>query len=325
MEKFNVGIIGLGVGEQHLIGFLNSRLVNSISICDKDKKKIMKIKKKYPIERIYENAELMLKDKQIDIISIASYDDCHFNQIRLALENNKHVFCEKPICQNFNELNVIEKLLKKKKLTMTTNTLLRYSPRFKSLKKKIEENYFGKIFYMELDYNYGRINKIYDGWRGKIKNYSVVLGGGVHMIDLLLWFKKSYPIKIKSFANNICTSSMKNHINDFVISLLKFKDSSIVKVCSNFGCVYPHMHRVMIYGSDKTFEQSYSSDFFLKKKKNGSITKIEDSTDYPGIKKYDLISNFLNSINNKKKLLISQNEMFETMKLCLDINKSIKH
>ena len=115
MKKFNVGIIGLGIGEQHLIGFLNSRLVNSISICDKDKKKIMKIKKKYPIERIYKNAELMLKDKQIDIISIASYDDCHFNQIKLALENNKHVFCEKPICQNLNELNIIEKLLKKKK------------------------------------------------------------------------------------------------------------------------------------------------------------------------------------------------------------------
>ena len=36
MKKFNVGIIGLGIGEQHLIGFLNSRLVNSISICDKD-------------------------------------------------------------------------------------------------------------------------------------------------------------------------------------------------------------------------------------------------------------------------------------------------
>ena len=66
-------------------------------------------------------------------------------------------------------------------------------------------------------------------------------------------------------------------------------------------------------------------NFFLKKKKNGLITKTEESSDYPGIKKYDLISNFLNSINNKTKLLISQNEMLETMKLCLDINKSIRH
>ena len=65
--------------------------------------------------------------------------------------------------------------------------------------------------------------------------------------------------------------------------------------------------------------------FFLKKKKNNLISKTQESSDYPGIKKYDLISNFLNSINNKTKLLISQNEMLETMKLCLDINKSIKH
>ena len=58
----------------------------------------------------------MIHDKEIDIISIASYDDCHFKQVVMSLENNKHVFCEKPICQNFNELKKISNLLKKKKI-----------------------------------------------------------------------------------------------------------------------------------------------------------------------------------------------------------------
>ena len=47
MSNLNVGVIGLGVGEQHIIGFLKSNNVKSVSIFffDKDKKKLMKYKK----------------------------------------------------------------------------------------------------------------------------------------------------------------------------------------------------------------------------------------------------------------------------------------
>ncbi len=320
-----MGVIGLGVGEQHLIGFLNSPLVKSVSICDFDVKKIEKIKSKYPVKKIYKNSKSMIDDSEIDIISIASFDNNHFNQIERALHNEKNVFCEKPICNSYNELKKIKNILSKKKyLKMTTNTLLRLSPRFQKLKKKIENSYFGSIYYMEFDYNYGRVHKLLDGWRGKIKNYSATRGGGIHMIDLLLWLKKSYPKKITTYANNICTRSMKNKINDFVVSLLKFADGSVVKISSNFGCVYPHTHRIMIYGDIRTFEQSYSSSFFLTKKKDRTITKKNDTNEYPGIKKHVMISNFLESINKNKKLIISHDEMFQTMKLCLDIEKSIK-
>ena len=41
--------------------------------------------------------------------------------------------------------------------------------------------------------------------RLKITDY---LGGGVHMIDLLLWFK-SHILKQLQLINNICTKSMK--------------------------------------------------------------------------------------------------------------------
>ena len=61
----------------------------------------------------------------------------------------------------------------------------RTSERFLSLKRRIKKNNLGKIYYVEADYNYGRLNKIVKGWRSKIKNYSVTLGGGIHLIDLI--------------------------------------------------------------------------------------------------------------------------------------------
>ena len=325
MSNLNVGVIGLGVGEQHIIGFLKSNNVKSVSIFDKDKKKINEIQKKYPLKKIYTNDTEMINDKEIDVISIASYDNCHFKQVMMSLERNKHVFCEKPICQNYQELEKISKLLKKKKkIIMTTNTVLRCSPRFIELKKKFENNSFGKVYFMEFDYNYGRLNKIIDGWRGKIKNYSVVLGGGVHMIDLLLWLKNSYPQKIKSFQNNLCIKKFNNTIQDFVISLLQFDDGSIAKVSSNFGCIYPHFHRVMVYGEKKPFEQSFKKHIYLSLNNDNSILEEQAKGKYPGIYKYDLIDNFISAILNNTPIIISQKQMLNVMQLCLDINKSLK-
>ena len=150
----------------------------------------------------------------------------------------------------------------------------------------------------------------------------MVLGGGVHMIDLLLWFKDSFPVSIKSFSNDICLQKSKLKINDFVISLLKFKDDSVAKLSCNFGSVYPHFHRLIIYGTKRSYEQTANSSMFIEKMEN-EIKFTENKEPYPGIKKYALIDNFLNTIMQKEKLIISTIEMFNVMKLCLQINKSV--
>ena len=46
---------------------------------------------------------------------------------------------------------------------------------------------FGRIYAFEGDYLYGRMFKITNGWRRNIPDYSVMTGGGIHLIDLFLW------------------------------------------------------------------------------------------------------------------------------------------
>ena len=323
MSNLNVGVIGLGVGEQHIIGFLKSNNVKSVSIFDKDKKKINEIQKKYPLKKIYTNDTEMINDKEINVISIASYDNCHFKQVMMSLERNKHVFCEKPICQNYQELEKISKLLKKKKkIIMTTNTVLRCSPRFIELKKKFENNSFGKVYFMEFDYNYGRLNKIIDGWRGKIKNYSVVLGGGIHLIDLLIWFLNAKPRKISAFGNNFCTRNSINNLNDQVTALIQLSSKVIVKLSCNFGCVYPHFHRMMIYGTRGTFEQSFNNEMvILKKGESHRALKLKEK--YQKTNKGALIKNFIEGVIYDRALIVPQKDMLDAMKFCLKINNNI--
>ena len=121
--------------------------------------------------------------------------------------------------------------LKKKKpdLILSTNLILRKHPFFKKLLIDLKQT--KKNYYLEGEYNYGRLKKLTHGWRSKIKNYSITLGGGIHILDLILQIKKNIQVKeIITFSNKIII----NLIDLMGIFLIKFEDESIAKLLCNF-------------------------------------------------------------------------------------------
>ena len=164
----NAAVIGLGVGEQHLRGLKENSKIKIIKIFDKNQKRMSDLAKKYDVYGC-KKIEEILNDKKIDVVCIASNDDSHFDYIKKCLNKNKHIFVEKPALINHLNARKIFKILKeKKKIFFYSNYILRKSKRFMKLKRMIEKKEFGNIYYFEGDYNYGRINKIISGWRGKI-------------------------------------------------------------------------------------------------------------------------------------------------------------
>ena len=96
--KYKIGIIGLGVGEKHIIGYNKHKACQVVLVCDFCEKKLNTVSKKHTDLKITKDPDEILLDPSIDIVSIASYDNYHYEQIIKALNNNKHVFVEKPLC-----------------------------------------------------------------------------------------------------------------------------------------------------------------------------------------------------------------------------------
>ena len=70
-----VGVIGLGVGLHHLKAYHNNKNCKILAICDFDKNKLIKAKKKYPKTIFTSNPDELFSNKELDIISIASFDN----------------------------------------------------------------------------------------------------------------------------------------------------------------------------------------------------------------------------------------------------------
>ena len=101
------GIIGLGVGEGHIGGYERDPRCRVVALCDIDEQRLAAVGARHPGRRLATDPRSILDDPEIDVVSIASYDDVHHAQVLAALAAGKHVFVEKPLCvhdQEFAEI-----------------------------------------------------------------------------------------------------------------------------------------------------------------------------------------------------------------------------
>lgn len=135
-------------------------------------------------------ADTVWSSSDVGVISIATPDDLHANMVCDGLMLGRHVFCEKPLAHNEFSLARIERAMNHSKGTLGCNLPLRYSP-------KVIEFMDGVGRFTIAQYRWGRKSKM-AGWRGQIPDYSIVCGGGIHLIDLMMLRYNGKPTNIRA-------------------------------------------------------------------------------------------------------------------------------
>lgn len=254
MKEIGIAVIGLGIGERHLRAYHRDSRCKVRWVLDHNNIKAKNLAEETGAG-VASSYETILNDEDVQIISIASFDNDHASQIIQSIEAGKHVFVEKPICQTMEQLQEIQKVWLKQngKIKLASNLILRATPVYQWLKEKIIAGDFGKIYSFDGEYLYGRLHKITEGWRNAVEDYSVIEGGGVHLIDLMLWLINERPQTVFSMGNRISTDGTKFRYNDFVTSTMQMKSSLIARITANFGSVHRHQHVVRVFGTKGTF------------------------------------------------------------------------
>jgi len=268
------------------------------------------------------DAETVLSDPAIDVISIASYDDAHAAQVMIALEHGKHVFVEKPVCLRAEEASAIRgALAARPEQRFGSNLILRASPRFLRLRRMIREGVLGDLFQMEAAYTYGRLSKITEGWRGRLPYYSVMLGGGIHMADLLLWLSGRRAVEVAAFGNGIASRGTGFRFNDLVTGIVRFEGGLTATLTANFGCVMPHGHALSIYGTRGTFVNDHPHGR-LYTSRDRCVEPAAVTEPHPGAGKSDLLPAFIDSVVDGSPPPVPVDEIFHALAVCLALERS---
>lgn len=300
VEMLRAGVIGLGVGERHIFGFNRSRDAVTVRICDQDPNKLAEVAARTRILDTTTDPNDILLDPTIDIVSIASFDECHAEQVIIAINAGKHIFVEKPICLTLEELDAIcgaysQSVWAGLELKISSNFILRCEERFIKLKRRIDSGELGEIYAVEGNYDYGRVKKLLSGWRSNTPGYSVMHGGGIHLLDLCQWLTGEMYQPTAALNNKVVTHGTSFKPPDTIFSIGKFGDKIIGRIGANFGSQTAHFHQLKVYGTKGTFIHDCAKTTYFFGSEPGEIREV-DSTPFPSSNKGDLLPDFVASI-----------------------------
>ncbi|MBE0637954.1 MAG: Gfo/Idh/MocA family oxidoreductase [Bacteroidales bacterium] len=126
--------------------------------------------------------------EQVHYVSICSPNYLHDAHIRLALRNEAHAICEKPIVLNPWNVDALQEIEKESGKKIYTVLQLRYHPSIVALKKRVEEGPIDKIYDIDLTYLTSRGRWYHISWKGDMqKSGGVATNIGVHFFDMLTW------------------------------------------------------------------------------------------------------------------------------------------
>lgn len=253
-QKLGVGVIGLGVGEQHALAYAGLGACELRWLFDLSAEQAAAVRGRVGHGEIADSFEAILADGDTDIVSIATFDHLHADAVKAAFDAGKHVFVEKPLCRTTGELkNIIDAWNNAGRPHLASNLVLRDAPLYAWLRGAIQGGTLGDVYAFDGDYLYGRLEKITDGWRGDVPDYSVMEGGGIHLIDLMIHVLGEKPATAATTANKIATRGTDFRYDDFMATTFTFPSGLIGRITANFGCMHRHHHIVRVFGTKATF------------------------------------------------------------------------
>jgi predicted dehydrogenase/threonine dehydrogenase-like Zn-dependent dehydrogenase len=160
-------------------------------------------------------------DQKTNTVFVATRHDSHGSYVLKALQQNKHVFVEKPLCLKESELETIIDAQQQSQ----TAVMIGFNRRFSPLTKKIKNVLGSGPMTMIYRVNAGAIPK--DTW---IQDMEVgggrILGEACHFIDYLTYLNGSLPTKVSAQV-----LADPENLNDTVNIMLQFENGSTGVVC----------------------------------------------------------------------------------------------
>lgn len=197
-NKFNWAILGCGNIANDFAREMNKMGGKVYSIANRTYEKAVDFAEKYNIEKVYENIDELFSDEKVDIVYIATPHNKHIEYIIKALDNNKHILCEKAITLNSDELNKAVALANEKNLILSEAMTIYNMPLYTELEKIINSGILGEFRLAQV--NFGSF-KEYD-MTNRFFNMDLAGGAlldiGVYALSLVRMFMETDNAEIQS-------------------------------------------------------------------------------------------------------------------------------
>jgi predicted dehydrogenase len=143
-SKLNIGIIGCGGRGGFAVG--GSAKENIVALCDINEERLDKVGAAHPKARRYVDFRKLLDEaRDIDAICVATAEHTHAFATLWALQQKKHVYCEKPLTHSIGEARVIAKAAAAAKVATQMGTQMHASSNYHRVVELVQTGAIGPV------------------------------------------------------------------------------------------------------------------------------------------------------------------------------------
>ena len=151
MRKIKWGVLGTAYifERDTALGMQLADNCELTAIAGRNPEKAAAFKEKYGFQKAYGSYEELLADPEIEAVYIPLPNTLHYEWTIKALQQGKHVLCEKPLAPSAKEAEEMFRAAKENHVYLMEAFAYQHSPFVKAVKKEIESGTIGEIRYME--------------------------------------------------------------------------------------------------------------------------------------------------------------------------------
>ncbi|MGP8012572.1 MAG: Gfo/Idh/MocA family protein [Halobacteriota archaeon] len=218
MQELKVGVVGLGK-----MGLLHAGIFNQlaprgfVAAAEKDKLTRNLLKAYMPQITVYDDYEAMFEREELDVAAIATPVFLHKPVIDSALDNDCHIFVEKPLALNGEECRALLRASTDKKSQVGYNR--RFLETYKMAKQILDDSVLGELKYVQSQMFETQVLRKEGGWRfdPSKSGGGVIIDLGAHVIDML-----HYLVGPLASVHGAARSVYSDTVDDFASIALQF-------------------------------------------------------------------------------------------------------
>jgi predicted dehydrogenase len=145
-----VGVIGYGYWGPNIVrNFLGQEGADVVGVCDKSPKALSRVKRNHAELPVTSDHLELLTSTEVDAIAVVTPVWTHFELAKLALQNGKHVFVEKPFTCTAAQAEQLIELAERRNLKIMVDHTFLFTGAVKRIRQLVDDGTLGPLYYYD--------------------------------------------------------------------------------------------------------------------------------------------------------------------------------
>jgi UDP-N-acetylglucosamine 3-dehydrogenase len=325
---YGVGIRGAGqVAIQHVAAIAANPYTRVVAVCSRKLESGAEFARLYaPGAKVYEHYEDMLADPNIDIVSECMPNYLHASEGIAALAAGKHLILEKPAGITQEESDRLFEAAQKSDGQTVVSFVLRWHPLVRNLKRLLDRNAFGDLYYVCADYWHG-IKPGFSSYNWIRKSEfagGAMITGGSHAADIARY--------LGGEVEEVSAYSLKKR-DDFdydttFVAAVRFSGGKVGKISASLdGLAFPYQFNIDLLGTLGAARDNRIYTKELLDNQSDWMTMACDTPNSGSVAHHPFqaeIDNFVAAIRRDTPVLCPLEEACRSMDVVFAINESAR-